>query len=139
MDVWLIDTGRGVPSRFTFDAATDDISIWSPDGSKIAYVSYEGSAAVFQVISSGRLYLLDSGNNVKGPAVTHICTMNADGSNSTCLGEDVGGWHPFWSPDGQHLVFTAGDEHSDIFTASVDGTNVVNLTNDSTDDGYPSW
>ncbi len=39
MDVWLIDAARGVPSRFTFDAARDFMSSWSPDGSRIAFAS----------------------------------------------------------------------------------------------------
>src|SRR5262249_36160011 len=34
-DVWLIDTVRGVPTRFTFDAAIDQRPVWSPDGSRI--------------------------------------------------------------------------------------------------------
>ncbi len=33
-DVWLIEVGRGVPSRFTFDVAIDSGAIWSPDGSQ---------------------------------------------------------------------------------------------------------
>ena len=38
-DVWLMDLGRGVPSRFTFDAANDGSSVWSPDGSQVVFAS----------------------------------------------------------------------------------------------------
>src|SRR5262245_39543 len=38
-DVWLIDVGRGVSSRFTFDGAVENSPVWSPDGSRIAFRS----------------------------------------------------------------------------------------------------
>ena len=39
VDVWLIEVGRGVPSRFTFDVATDNAPLWSPDGSQVVFRS----------------------------------------------------------------------------------------------------
>jgi Tol biopolymer transport system component len=39
VDVWLIDGGRGVPTRFTFDAAADNAAVWSPDGSQVVFRS----------------------------------------------------------------------------------------------------
>ncbi len=38
-DIWLLDLGRGVLSRFTFDAAGDLWATWSPDGRRIAFRS----------------------------------------------------------------------------------------------------
>ena len=38
-DVWLIDAIRGVPTRFTFDAAFEARPIWSPDGLRVAFQS----------------------------------------------------------------------------------------------------
>ena len=38
-DVWLLDVGRGVSSRFTFDPADDVYPIWSPDGKSIVFSS----------------------------------------------------------------------------------------------------
>ena len=36
-DIWVMDTARGVTSRLTFDPATDNLPIWSPDGLRILY------------------------------------------------------------------------------------------------------
>jgi Tol biopolymer transport system component len=38
-DIWLIDAERGSPSRLTFDGGIDCCPVWSPDGTRIAYVS----------------------------------------------------------------------------------------------------
>ncbi|MEO6213843.1 MAG: protein kinase [Vicinamibacterales bacterium] len=52
-DVWLIDLARGVPTRFTFGAVGAG-PIWSPDGTRLAYVvRREGSVSIVQKASSG--------------------------------------------------------------------------------------
>ena len=38
-DVWLLELARGVRSRFTVDASSDNYPIWSPDGSRIVFHS----------------------------------------------------------------------------------------------------
>jgi Tol biopolymer transport system component len=42
-DLWLIDTARGVPSRFTSDPAGEMKAIWSPTGDRIVFASPRGS------------------------------------------------------------------------------------------------
>lgn len=38
-DVWILETKRGVLSRFTSDAADDVMPVWSPDGDRIIFSS----------------------------------------------------------------------------------------------------
>src|SRR5262249_42591152 len=38
-DIWLLDLGRGVLSRFTLDPAVDNFPTWSPHGRRIAFGS----------------------------------------------------------------------------------------------------
>jgi eukaryotic-like serine/threonine-protein kinase len=54
-DIWLIETTRGVTSRFTSDAGAERMPLWSPDGSRIVFSSpREGNPPnLFQKTSSG--------------------------------------------------------------------------------------
>ena len=40
--IWLIDLIHGPSSRFTFDSPADVTPVWSPDGSRLAWLSYRG-------------------------------------------------------------------------------------------------
>jgi serine/threonine protein kinase/Tol biopolymer transport system component len=43
-DVWMLDLGREVLSRFTFDPAVDDYPVWSADGKYLYFASSAGGA-----------------------------------------------------------------------------------------------
>ena len=78
---------------------------WSPDGSRLAYVSFENKKPVVYVHS------LASGKR--------IVVANFKGSNSA----------PTWSPDGRRLaVVLSKDGGSQIFTVSADGSGAQRLT-----------
>ena len=81
---------------------------WSPDGSRLAYVSFENKKPVVYVHS------LASGQR--------IVVANFKGSNSA----------PAWSPDGRKLALVLSKEGgSQIFTVNADGSGVQRLTNSS--------
>ena len=53
-DIWLLETARGVLSRFTFDADVDNCPIWSPDGSRLVFESHrKGVPGLSQKLASG--------------------------------------------------------------------------------------
>jgi TolB protein len=78
---------------------------WSPDGSRLAYVSFENKKPVIYVHS------LASGQR--------IVVANFKGSNSA----------PAWSPDGRKLAVVLSKEGgSQIFTVNTDGSGVQRVT-----------
>lgn len=62
-----------------------------------------------------------------------IFVMDADGGNVTRITfEEYGSVIARWSPDGEHIVFTASDTNDfigDLFIMNADGENLTNLTN----------
>ena len=82
--------------------------VWSPDGTRLAYVSFENKKPVIYVHS------LASGQR--------IVVANFKGSNSA----------PAWSPDGRRLAVVLSKEGgSQIFTVNADGSGVQRLSSGS--------
>jgi TolB protein len=89
---------------------------WSPDGRRLAYVSFENKKPVVYVHS-----LLDGKRQV---------AANFKGSNSA----------PAWSPDGSRLAVSLSREGgSQIFLVNPDGSSVRRLTSSSAIDTEPRF
>lgn len=118
-DVFLMDLDGGNQVRLTNNPAYDDEPKWSPDGSKILFIS-------------------DRDGNFE------IYTMNADGSGQTRITNNpAADGFPAWSHDGTKIAFVRGDLRNpstfEIFVMNANGSNQIRLTNDSAIDGVPSW
>ncbi len=90
--------------------------VWSPDGSKLAYVSFEKKKPVIYVhaLASGQRQVV----------------ANFKGSNSA----------PAWSPDGRKLaVVLSKDGNSQIYSVNADGTGVQRLTQSAGIDTEPRY
>ena len=89
---------------------------WSPDGTKLAYVSFEKKKPIIFVQS------LVSGSRT--------VIANFKGNNSA----------PSWSPDGSKLaiVLTYG-ANSQVYTINADGTGLNQVTKSSAIDTEPVW
>ena len=89
---------------------------WSPDGSKLAYVSFEAKKPVVYVhdLASGRRHV----------------AANFKGSNSA----------PAWSPDGKRLaVVLTKDGSSQLYIVNADGSGATRIATSSGIDTEPRW
>ena len=111
-DIWVLDMDRGVPSRFTFDAAFDNTPIWSPDGVSI-------------VFASGR----------DGPLNLYRKVVTGAADESPVLSSDRNKVPNDWSRDGRFLLYrVTGDESSyDLYALPMEGERTPFA---SCDDGF---
>jgi serine/threonine protein kinase len=86
-DLWLIDTERGVPRRFTFDPASDGYPIWSPDGSRIAFGS-DRKGAIWNLYQKA---------------------SSSAGGDELLLESSLAKFPRDWSMDGRFLLFVQVD------------------------------
>jgi TolB protein len=108
----------------------DDDADWSPDGQKIAFTSH----SIF--------------DNPLNSVTTEIYVINPDGTGLTRLTfNDYEERAPSWSPDGSRIVFVASvgthpgtpGQKFEICVMNADGTNFVQLTDNSVFDGTPTF
>jgi serine/threonine protein kinase len=99
-DIWLLELGRGVLSRFTFDTPFDAAPVWSPDGSRIVFTSdRKGVYDLYQkpVTGAGSENLLLATSQNKAPVD--------------------------WSPDGRFILYRSPGPATgfDLWAVPVDG------------------
>ncbi len=149
-------------------ATTSGYGSWSPDGTKIVFVSGDSVDSNFTTFvyvmdsdGSGLTKLTNKGNSMRptwspdgtkiafdsehfdGEGVRHVYVMNEDGSNVVNLTKGVTGISamPSWSPDGSKILFASGRDGGDgeIFLSNADGSDEVQLTDNEHEDMMPTW
>ena len=145
--------GQGPIFSLDFDPA------WSPDGSKIAFVSnrdgVDTELYLMNTDGSSLVRLTDDGLDDTMPAWSPdsqriaftksqgagIHIINRDGTNLVSV-ISFSAW-PAWSPDGSRLAFIQSDSSSPfkgiVFTAKTDGTDKIKVTNNLDGARAPSW
>jgi Tol biopolymer transport system component len=119
-EIYRMNADGSGQTRITTDAAQDSDPDWSPDGTKLAFVS----TRVFD---------------------HQVFTMNVDGTGVFNVSANPGGFSadPSWSPDGTRIAYVRSRPepgfHFDVYTATTDGTEQVNLTNTAARNSFPDW
>jgi Tol biopolymer transport system component len=86
-DIWITDVERGNSTRLTFDPAVDNVPVWSPDGTKIAFVSNR---------DGGVFNLYQKGTGGTGDDELLLKTANSKLIND-------------WSSDGRYILYQEDD------------------------------
>jgi len=101
--------------RFTVSRRLNINPSWSPDGRALAYTTYRPNPDIFvSLMYQGVLQ-----NPTKSVGTNYL---------------------PVFSPDGKQIAFMSGrDGNPEIYTMSVDGSNIRRLTNHPAGDSSPTW
>lgn len=159
-DVYTYQFGSSDRIRLTNDGNAYLGISWSPDGTKIAYVSYQtNSSEIYVMNADGTRRVRLTTNTFSEMQITwspdgsriafvsgrtgnsEVFVMNADGSNPINISNHSAfDFNPAWSPDGQQLLFSSErNGNLDIYAANVDGTNLRQLTSVAQADKLPVW
>jgi Tol biopolymer transport system component len=116
-DIYVMNADGTDPMQLTSDPSNELEPSWSPDGTRIAFISDR----------NGRNF--------------DIYVMNADGSNITQVTDDSANeFGPAWSPDGKHIIFNSDrNGNVQLFMIRIEGSTLVQLTEDTSNSAYADW
>ncbi len=158
-EIYVMDSDGANHRRLTANQAENYRPAWSPDGTKIAFVSNRNGGFI-------QIYLMDAdgknpikltnavwddypswspdgkkiafSSSLDGKMIRHIAVMDADGDNLVML--EANGTEPSWSPDGQEIAFVSRrDGIEEIYVMGADGHGLKRVTHDFVLKGGPSW
>jgi len=128
-EIYLMGADGRNQINLTNNDASETYPAWSPDGSKIVFISTR-----------------NSNYEITGTYDYEIYVMTADGSNQIRLTDnDKREGYLAWSQDGSKIAFVSDwDGIKDwpgleICVMDADGSNVIRLTNNDSRDDLPAW
>jgi len=163
MDVYTMNAvdGSNLVNLTNNSTSTDYVPTWSPDCSKIAFVSLrDGNQEIYVMNNDGteQVNLTNNSGNDSWPSWSpngdkiifssyrtgnwEVYIMDIDGSNQFNLTNSVTTVEACseWSSDASEITFHSDqDGNYNIFTMNSDGTNRTRITTHSLTDAYPDW
>jgi len=115
-EIYVMEPDGSNPVNRTNNPADDMQPSWSPDGTRIAFVS---------------------NRETDGEGGQFVYVMDSEGENVRQLNTENESTWPDWSPDGRMITYTA---FGDIYAINADGSGeAVNLTNSPEEDQRSNW
>lgn len=159
-EIYLMNRQGRERRPITDNLATDVHPKFSPDGSKIVFVSdrdYQPEIYVMDADGSNQTRLTNSASYDLDPVwspdgqkiafisnrlgVFDIFVMDADGSNKISLSHSPAvDMAPVWSPDGKKILFSSNrNGYFDLFVMNADGSDLNQLTSSEHHEIYGTW
>jgi Tol biopolymer transport system component len=118
-EIYVMNSNGSNQTRLTTTAVPEFTPAWSPDGTKIVFVS-----------------------RIDDEHLNEIFIMNADGSGRLQLTDNsASDSSPVWSPDGTRIAFTSTRDHGagEIYVMNANGTGQTRITTNTAFDSEPYW
>ena len=164
--LFVASTDGANARQITRDDFGHEDPAWSPDGTKIAFVSLKSGGEVISIMDptgahiealspgnvraihpnwapNGRSIIYCTDDDLRPPAKnsSEIDTVDVITHRVTPVISGGVNTYPAYSPDGRYIAFRRmlGEANSEVFIADASGANQKNLTADPAFDGWPSW
>lgn len=166
--IFVMNADGSSQAKLFDNSMADESPKWSPDRTRMLFVSYRDGNPEIYVINLDGTNLVRLTNEPSFDLMPNwspdgskivfrsdrdgnaeIYTMNPDGSDQVRITYNpFADEYPNWSPDGNKIIFvskrdnildTEGILTNEIYIINQDGSNFNRLTNNLSDDYFPGW
>jgi TolB protein len=160
-EIYVMDYDGNNPQAFTHSGGLNLFPSWSPDNSKLAFVSFrpKPEVTIFSYIDGSRLSFPMFNTFASTPAISpngqevafslrtprgdaDLFISKLDGSNRRDITNNPAiDSSPTWSPSGRQLAFTSDREGkiNQIYICDSDGSNIRRIVKEGGDADSPAW